>query len=167
MQRVANYVHSFQNAYSQFPAWKSCASLRLSFRSGTESSDTHCNLLPMTRGGYLHLPGVSEVLLDVALLSTDSGRRREVVHRQDTQWCHHSDSERLFVTVVFGVVGGKSALGILTDLKVPKGSAMTTQVLRYRGDRGARAVSPPSSSTEWGVCWRRRSNGPSRVVIPA
>lgn len=104
----------------------------------------------------------------MALLSTDAGWRREVVHRQDTQGCQHNDSgKRLFVTVVFGVVGGKSALGILAGLEVPKGPAMTTQVLRYRRDRVAGAVSPPSSSTEWGVCWRRRADGPSRVIIPA
>lgn len=45
----------------------------------------------MTQGGYLHLPGVSEVLLEMALLGADAGQRREVVHRRDVQWCQNNN----------------------------------------------------------------------------
>lgn len=94
----------------------------------------------MTQGGYLHLPGVSEVLLEMALLGADAGQRREVVHRRDVQWCQNNNLG-LFVTITFRGFGGKCNLGILTKLEVPNGPAANPLGFKVRqGSRGQRCV---------------------------
>lgn len=47
------------------------------------------------------------------------------------------------------------------------GQQQTPWVLRYGRDRAASAVCPPSSGAERDVCWRRRADGASRVIVPA
>lgn len=94
----------------------------------------------MTQGGYLHLPSVSEVLPELALLGADAGQRREVVRRRDMQWCQHNNLG-LFVTIIFRGFGGKCNLGILTKSEVPNGSAANPLGIKVRqGSRGQRCV---------------------------